>query len=867
MRKVTTLTAMALFVTMAWAVNVTFQIDMAGQVVDPTGVHIAGSFQGWDPAANECMLVEGTVYAATFDLTAGEEHQYKYINGNTWSHPNESNNRYITVPEVDTVLDPVMWDVISFPGDPAYVTFHLNTATMPGWTGEDDQIVVRGSFNGWTGNDWMMENVGGDYWSFTTPTMVDPGIWEYKYVHLGLAGDEWENLNNRVITIEYNDGTFDTGMNFFNSASAPYVETEDIDIFFRVSTQGIPGYAGETMYIAGSFTSWGDNPITLDDQFGDQTFWTTTVHFAAPEAIEYKFWWDYGGWENADNRTFSVVEDATVPFVYWSNLAPLDIDPVTKTVVFQVDMTEWLDEPGSTGMPLFSTSRNDEVQVRGGFNGWNADPPEESVMVRQPGTNTFQLPVTITNYPDQVIEYKYFINQSPESIAFLEAIYGPFYNVDQGWEDSPQFGGSNRTFTLGAIEDGETLQLPLAGYYDLPSGGVIPEGESIDLTFSVDMNDAPGFTGAETVWVILKDKWMNYIQGLGYGNGDGSRWQAFDDDMDGIYTAVVTMNGPAPWHQIYAWEYVDAEETGVQEGGGFGYGRFRARYVCPMDGAWADFAFPTDEFTVDPPLVVEDFYGALECLGVCLSDGDVNGDGSLDVIDIVVLVSHVLGTNPLPESSYCHADMDSNDMINILDIVIMIDIILSQGNRGVDATQATIHELDGTVSVAADGFVGGVQMVLSHGDNFHIRLTDAAYLADSVTEGHETRLIVLHPRGELFSADGEFSIEEVSVVSGSAFVTTEIAGSYALLSNYPNPFNPTTRIDFSVPTAGNVTVAVFDMLGREVTTLVNDNVEADSYSVTWSGLNGQGVQVPSGIYFVQMTYPEGSLTQKITLLK
>ena len=102
---------------------------------------------------------------------------------------------------------------------------------------------------------------------------------------------------------------------------------------------------------------------------------------------------------------------------------PQPIDPVTKTVVFSVDMTEWLDEAGATGMPLFSLARNDEVQVRGGFNGWNADPPEESVMVRQPGTNIFTLPVTITNYPETTIEYKFFMNHSAESLALLEGQY------------------------------------------------------------------------------------------------------------------------------------------------------------------------------------------------------------------------------------------------------------------------------------------------------------------------------------------------------------------------------------------------------------------------------------------------------------
>ena len=223
------------------------------------------------------------------------------------------------------------------------------------------------------------------------------------------------------------------------------------------------------------------------------------------------------------------------------------------------------------------------------------------------------------------------------------------------------------------------------------------------------MNAAEGFEAGFEVWLILKDKWTNYLQGYGYGNGDGSRWQGVDNG-DGTYTATVPMNGPAPWHQLYTWEFIDGDGTNYQEGGGFGFGRFRARYMCPDEGVWGDWAFPMDVFTIEPPLLVEDYDTAAECLGVCINNGDTNGGGNTDVLDIVAVVARILGTIPLADDVICHADMDNNGSIDILDIVIIIDLILNSGGRSDNATEATINTTDGVVSIAADGVVGGVYM-------------------------------------------------------------------------------------------------------------------------------------------------------------
>ncbi|MBN8704941.1 MAG: T9SS type A sorting domain-containing protein, partial [Bacteroidetes bacterium] len=80
--------------------------------------------------------------------------------------------------------------------------------------------------------------------------------------------------------------------------------------------------------------------------------------------------------------------------------------------------------------------------------------------------------------------------------------------------------------------------------------------------------------------------------------------------------------------------------------------------------------------------------------------------------------------------------------------------------------------------------------------------------------------------------------------------------------NYPNPFNPSTKISYSVPMTGTVALLVYDALGREVETLVNSNKAAGTYVAEF---NGEGKT--SGIYFVKMTAGGFTSTRKMMLLK
>lgn len=98
----------------------------------------------------------------------------------------------------------------------------------------------------------------------------------------------------------------------------------------------------------------------------------------------------------------------------------------------------------------------------------------------------------------------------------------------------------------------------------------------------------------------------------------------------------------------------------------------------------------------------------------------------------------------------------------------------------------------------------------------------------------------------------------------------DIPKAYALSQNFPNPFNPTTSISFDIPKQSDVLIKIFDVIGREVTTIVNENLAAGRYTKTWNASS-----FPSGVYFYkidarQIGNGQGSMfttTKKLLLIK
>ncbi|MBU1101362.1 MAG: T9SS type A sorting domain-containing protein [Bacteroidetes bacterium] len=120
---------------------------------------------------------------------------------------------------------------------------------------------------------------------------------------------------------------------------------------------------------------------------------------------------------------------------------------------------------------------------------------------------------------------------------------------------------------------------------------------------------------------------------------------------------------------------------------------------------------------------------------------------------------------------------------------------------------------------------------------------------------------------------GEYSLysgQASFTVNSSITTLEEVSGipiEFNVSQNYPNPFNPSTTIKFSLPAAEKVSVKVFDLLGREMITLLDTQLEAGNHSVVWNGENQFGNAVSTGIYFYKVKSGSNVVTRKMILMK
>jgi hypothetical protein len=209
----------------------------------------------------------------------------------------------------------------------------------------------------------------------------------------------------------------------------------------------------------------------------------------------------------------------------------------------------------------------------------------------------------------------------------------------------------------------------------------------------------------------------------------------------------------------------------------------------------------------------------------------------------------------------------------VTDIKHFKDVILSTTSRTVTCNRTTQHN---RVDV----------MVKEDNDSVYIfaaRLSDIGEDSDppintqlsvsGITGYHE--VTVYNESRTLPSMDGVFTdtfnpseVHVYQIAEGiDGLQLSDVPLKFYLYQNYPNPFNPSTKINYFVSTKENIKLVIYDLLGRQIRTLINGMVTAGPQSVTWDGRDTQGKTVSSGVYFYQLRSETGfTKTQKMILL-
>ena len=124
-----------------------------------------------------------------------------------------------------------------------------------------------------------------------------------------------------------------------------------------------------------------------------------------------------------------------------------------------------------------------------------------------------------------------------------------------------------------------------------------------------------------------------------------------------------------------------------------------------------------------------------------------------------------------------------------------------------------------------------------------------------VTDGHDT-LMSNEIRNISFDASDVLSLDGVVLPL-----------EFALGQNYPNPFNPTTKIQYALAKDEFVSVNIYDLMGRNIKSLINIGQTAGYYEINWNATNNNGEVVPAGMYFYMIRAGEFTSTKKMVLLK
>ena len=235
--------------------------------------------------------------------------------------------------------------------------------------------------------------------------------------------------------------------------------------------------------------------------------------------------------------------------------------------------------------------------------------------------------------------------------------------------------------------------------------------------------------------------------------------------------------------------------------------------------------------------------------------GDVNSDETRDVLDVVLVVSFIVGTTNPSDSEFQASDMNFDGEINVLDVVSLVNSILglSRVNYHLD-TKATLN--DNTLNL--EGPIGGIQFTGNMISNLD---------GNDIIASNHGKSIIYNLNGSLQTKVFTFEIapNDLIVSSSSAErVNVDAISPVAFMLNsvYPNPFNPSTTVSYSIEKNINVNISIYNMSGQKVSELVNANQAKGDYSITWDANNQ-----PSGLYFVRLSAGNQISSQKIMLVK
>ena len=268
---------------------------------------------------------------------------------------------------------------------------------------------------------------------------------------------------------------------------------------------------------------------------------------------------------------------------------------------------------------------------------------------------------------------------------------------------------------------------------------------------------------------------------------------------------------------------------------------------------------------------------------------DQQGNTTVDVFDVMELVDILLNN----DQSSCGSeisDLNTDGNENVVDIIYLVQMLLGGDFQNLAGANPALFEIQHSsqgdrVLVSSNSKIGGIQfssdISADELDNLSI---PNGWIIDYVIQEEQSHVMLFDISGQnslnelelVFSDMRSSSFENiiisddnanqinVSLAEKNLEETSQLAPeSYGLRSLYPNPFNPSLNVAFSLKEQGVTSVSIFNSLGEEVASLINNQfMDPGQYSLNWNAV-GQ----PSGLYFVQLQANGNPMVKKALLVK
>ena len=275
--------------------------------------------------------------------------------------------------------------------------------------------------------------------------------------------------------------------------------------------------------------------------------------------------------------------------------------------------------------------------------------------------------------------------------------------------------------------------------------------------------------------------------------------------------------------------------------------------------------------------------------GCTSSAGDVNEDEILNIQDLITMVNHILGSTVLADCALEAADMNTDGIINIQDLISLVNAILGSARLAELDGRADVDYVvsgkDMIINVNSDVDIAGIQLSLINDQSIEIDLKDnshinqesyfkngiTTYLAYSMFNqpfDSKTTEILIKSAGDIHMDDVEITVADIN---GDVLYLSHSKGSqnyqsgpnsFELSKLYPNPFNPSTQVSFSLPMDEYVRLTAYDVGGREVDMIFEGVQAVGQHSYTWNASS-----LPSGVYYIRLQAGTMVTSQKALLIK